>query len=209
MKKAVILVLAAAAVGLMLQPSALVRDAVLGHYGFPAYKGMWILIPHVFLYSTLSALYCAIAWTALAAAGWIAPAQFRLSAGVITKGVIAGLISVAFTVAVFFAMGMQGAFHAPHVDPWLMAANLFSNFYEELIFRGFILAALTALFGFWPAALLSSLAFGLVHSQYPLPLQLLVAAMGFLWCWISRNTGSLFAPWIAHMTLDWIIDPIV
>ena len=209
MKKAVILVLAAGAVGLMFQPSALIRDAVLGHYGNPAYQSMWILIPHVFLYSTLSALYCAIAWIALAGARWIPPAQFRLSTGVFTKGLIAGLISVAFTVVFFFAMGMQDAFHAPHVDPWLMAANLFSNFYEELIFRGFVLATLTALLGFWPAAILSSLAFGLVHTQYPLQLKLLVAAMGFLWCWIARNTGSVFAPWIAHMTLDWIIDPIV
>jgi len=32
--------------------------------------------------------------------------------------------------------------------------------YEEFVFRGFLLAALTAVFGFWPAAILSSLAFG-------------------------------------------------
>ena len=35
--------------------------------------------------------------------------------------------------------------------------------YEEFVFRGFLLAALTAVFGFWPAAILSSLAFGAAY----------------------------------------------
>ena len=207
-KKAIILILAAAAVALMVQPGPWIRGAVLQHFGNPAYEGVWILIPHLLLYSTLSAVFSAAAWFALARAGWIAPAQFGISRAVLVWGAAGALICAAMTIAYFFATGMDAALHSPRINPWIMGANLFSNFYEELVFRGFVLCALTAVFGFWPAAALSSLAFGFVHTQYPLTLQLLVAVSGFVWCWIARRTGSLLTPWIAHMGLDWIIDPI-
>jgi membrane protease YdiL (CAAX protease family) len=206
-RKAIILLLAAAAVALMVQPGPLLSNAVLKHFGNPTYEGIWILIPHLLFYSTLSALLSAVVWVGLARAGWIAPLHFRLTRDALVWGVIGILATIAMTVAFLFATGMSAGFHAPKVDPWLMAANLFSNFYEELVFRGFVLAALAAVFGFWPAAVLSSLAFGFVHTQYPLSLQLLIAASGFLWCWLAHRTDSLITPLIAHMGLDWIMDP--
>ena len=124
-------------------------------------------------------------------------------------GIGVGLISVAAVVAFFFATGQAGAFHAPRVDPWIATANIFSNFYEEYVFRGFILAALTAALGFWPAAILSSLAFGAMHTQYPLSLQALIAAIAILWAWTAKRSGGLLAPYTAHMTLDWLIDPVL
>ncbi|MEZ5995913.1 MAG: type II CAAX endopeptidase family protein [Hyphomonadaceae bacterium] len=191
------------------QPTWFVRDAVLNAFGAPAYEGVWILIPHLFLYSTLSAVFCAIAWFALVRAGWLKPPSFALSVRTLLLGIGAGLASFGALVAFFYVTGQMGAFHEPRINPWIMGANLFSNFFEELIFRGFILAALAAAFGFWPAALLSSIAFASVHSQFPLELQAVVALAGFFMALSLRWAHSLMAPYLAHMTLDWLADPLL
>jgi len=204
------LILAAVAAYLIgFWPTWALRDAVLGAFGNPAYEGLWILIPHVFLYSTLPAVFCAVAWFALARAGWMPALKFSCRWSTFGLGLGAGLVSIAVLVGFFFATGQAGAFHEPRVDPWIAGANIFSNFYEELIFRGFILVALTAALGFWPAAIISSLAFGATHTQYPLILQGLIAALALLWAWAAKLGGGLLAPYTAHMTLDWLIDPIV
>ena len=48
-----------------------------------------------------------------------------------------------------------------------------------------------------------------VHSQYPLSLRALIAATAVLWAWVAKRTGGLLAPYTAHMTLDWLIDPVL
>lgn len=83
------------------------------------------------------------------------------------------------------------------------------KFFEELICRGFLLAALAAALGFWPAAILSSIAFGAVHTQFPFAIQVLVGVAGFAWCLVAARAKSLLAPYISHMTLDWLIDPFL
>jgi len=190
-------------------PSWSVRDHVLQAFGNPPYAGLWLLIPHVFLYSTLQALFCLAAWSWLVRIGWLERA--RLSAGrrTIVWGFAAGLGSIAFVVGYFLASGQGDAFHAPRVDAWNAVANLFSNFFEEYVFRGFILAALAAALGFWPAAVLSSVAFAATHTQYPPGLQATIALTAILWAWCGRRGGGLLAPYTAHMTLDWGVDPFL
>lgn len=124
-------------------------------------------------------------------------------------GLVAGLLSIGIVVAFFYATGQEGAFHEPRPKPWVAAGNIFSNFYEEFVFRGFILVALAAAIGFWPAAIVSSLAFGATHTQYPLSLQALIAVTSLLWAWVTKRTGDLMAPYLAHMTLDLVVDPIL
>src|SRR6185436_13845046 len=131
---------------------------------------------------------------------------FALSRGVVIWGLVAGVITALASFA-YFAIQMPDAVHAARFNPWIAGANIFSNFYEEFIFRGFLLATLAAVFGFWPAAALSSIAFAAVHIQYPLDLQALIAASAVLWCWIVRRTKSVWSAYVAHMTLDWIVDP--
>lgn len=190
-------------------PTWWVRDLVLNAFDNPPYEGVWILIPHLFLYTTLQALFCLVAWSILARLNWM-PA-FRLSPRLSTIGwgLGAGLVSIAVIVAFFFATNQAGAFHEPRINPWIMSANIFSNFFEEYVFRGFIFAALMAALGFWPAAILSSLAFGATHTQYPLELQALIAVLAVLWAWVGKKAGGLLAPYTAHITLDWLIDPIL
>lgn len=207
-KKAAILMIAAGAHAVGFWPTWWVRNAVLKAFGNPAYAGVWILIPHVFLYTTLSALTCLVLWLALIRSKWLEPIPFAMSRPVVIWGLIGGIVSAVAAFGIF--AGLQpGAIHAAQFNPWVATANLFSNFYEEFVFRGFLLAALTAVFGFWPAAILSSLAFGATHVQYPLEFQAIISGFGLIWCWIVRRTGSIWSAWIAHMGLDWIVDPFI
>jgi membrane protease YdiL (CAAX protease family) len=208
LRKLILLLCAIGAYVIGFQPTWWVRDTALEAFGSPAYEGVWILIPHVLLYTTLSALTCLVLWLVLIRARWLEPMPFAISRSVLIWGVAAGVLSAAVTFG-FVILRMPGALHAPQIDPWLAGANIFSNFYEEFVFRGFLLAALTAVFGFWPAAIISSLAFGAVHAQYPLELQALIAACGVIWCWVVRRTRSIWAAWIAHMALDWLTDPFL
>ncbi|MBS0385514.1 MAG: CPBP family intramembrane metalloprotease, partial [Proteobacteria bacterium] len=208
-QRGILIAVAAAAYLVGFWPSWWVRDFVLHAANNPPYEGVWILIPHLFLYSTLQALFCLAAWTVLTRLHWMPGLRLSPRWSTLGWGVGAGLVSIAVLVAFFFATGQGGAFHAPRIDPWNAGANIFSNFYEEYIYRGFILAALTAALGFWPAAVLSSIAFGAVHSQYPLSLRALIAATAVLWAWVAKRSGGLLAPYAAHMTLDWLVDPIL
>jgi membrane protease YdiL (CAAX protease family) len=207
-KKVALLMISAGAYAVGFWPSWWVRNAVLKAFGKPAYEGVWILIPHVFLYTTLSALTCLVLWLALIQLRWLEPIPLAISRSVVIWGLLGGILSTVAVFAVF--AGMQpGAVHAAQFNPWLAAANLFSNFYEEFVFRGFLLAALTAVFGFWPAAILSSVAFGATHVQYSLEFRAIISVFGLAWCWIVKRTGSIWSAWIAHMSLDWIVDPFI
>jgi len=93
--------------------------------------------------------------------------------------------------------------------PWKIAGNIFSNFYEEFIFRGFMLTALAAAIGFWPAAIVSSAMWGFTHNQYPLSLQALIAAIGIYWSYLTRRARSLWTPYSAHMVLDIVGDSLI
>lgn len=208
-RRASLLTLAIGVFAIGLWPTWYVRDSVLSAFGAPAYEGAWILIPHVLLYSTLCALVALGLWLWLARARWVTPPSFVFDLGVATWGLFGGMVVMALTVVALYALGHGGAFHAPRVDPWVMAGNAFSNFFEELIFRGFLLAALAATVGFWPAAILSSIAFGGMHTQYPFDIQALVAFGGFAWCIVAARAKSLLAPYISHMTLDWLVDPFL
>lgn len=208
-RRIVLIAAAAAAFAVNFWPNPLLRDAVLHAFGNPPYKGVWLLIPHLFLYTTLQALVCLLLWTVLVRAGWMPKLQLSLRRRTFAWGLGAGLISVAVMVAFFFATGQAGAFHEPHVDPWNAGANIFSNFFEEYVYRGFIVAALAAALGFWPAAILSSIMFGAVHTQYPLVLQGMIAVLAMVWAWAGKRGGGLLAPYTAHMALDWIMDPIL
>jgi membrane protease YdiL (CAAX protease family) len=204
-RQIVILLCALLGFATLFQPSDILREYVLTQAGNPPYIGVWILIPHLFLYSTLAALACGLLWLALAMLGLLPPIELGINAAVVGWGVLGAIVALAITFG-YFAYASPSAIHWIEPDPWKIGGNLFSNFFEEFIFRGFLLTALTAVFGFWPAALLTSVAFGAIHSQYPLPLQAMVAAGGFVWAVVKRQAASLWAPWVSHTMLDVIAD---
>jgi len=204
------LLAAAAAVYLIgLWPTWWVRDAVLGAAGFPAYAGLWKFLPHLLLYSTLPALAAGVVWIAFARARVLeAPplGKGHLALGKVLIGAIGG---IALVLGVLIATGQSSVIRWIDPDPWSIAGNVFSNFYEEFIFRGFLLTALAAVIGFWPAAAVTSALWAATHTQYPLSLQVTVFAVGVLLSWVAQRARTLWAPWGAHMIMDVVLDSLV
>ena len=74
---------------------------------------------------------------------------------------------------------------------------------EELLFRGVIQDGLQLLWGPWPALIVASLLFGLVHAvsrAYFIAATLMGTYLGAVYLW----TGNLLVPIIIHALYDWI-----
>lgn len=188
-------------------PSDWVLATVQRLTGSQPYEGAWIFIPHLLFYCTFTAALAGLCWIGLARAGAMDRPPLTVSKSVVFWALAGGAASVLASLVFLSAMGM-GQLTWVGFDGWKIAGNVFSNFYEEFIYRGFLLAGLTILVGFWPAAILTSVAFGFSHDQYPLSLQCLIMGVSVLWCWLVRRTRSLWAAWGAHMVVDIVIDAI-
>jgi CAAX amino terminal protease family. len=155
------------------------------------------------------ALVSACLWWAFVQARLLPAPQLGKVRGAIVPGILGGIAGVLLTLAVVWLTLPAGTIHWIIPAPWKIAGNVFSNFYEEFVFRGFILTALRRMFGFWPAALVSSAIWGTLHIQYPIPLRLLIVVVGIGLCWLVRRTQSLWAPYFAHEVLDLIGDSLI
>jgi uncharacterized protein len=83
---------------------------------------------------------------------------------------------------------------------------LLVGLFEEFLARGYMQFTLGRAVGFWPSALILSLAFGLghLHNQGEHWLGLLsAAAIGFFFCFILRRTGNLWFAVGFHAAWDW------
>lgn len=68
---------------------------------------------------------------------------------------------------------------------------------EELLFRGYLYGKVKPLLrGYWPAAILTSLAFGAVHGQLNVAIDTFILSM-FL-CYLRDKTGAIWAPIFMH-----------
>ena len=77
---------------------------------------------------------------------------------------------------------------------------------EEIFFRGFIFGGLEGRWGFWPAAVASGTLFAIAHIGNPgyLPVLPAIAAIGVLFAWGYRYTGSLLPVIAAHLLFNTI-----
>jgi hypothetical protein len=78
--------------------------------------------------------------------------------------------------------------------------------YEEFLVRGYTQFTLTRLIGFWPAAVLLSCVFSLIHTGNPgeqWPGLLAVWVIGFFFCLTLRRTGTLWFAVGFHAAWDW------
>lgn len=192
-----------------LWPAWWVRDTVLRAADFPRYQGVWKFLPHLLLYSTLPAVVAAIAWIGFSRKGVLEPVPLGKGHRSASSALIVGLATIVLVLVVLVAMGKGAAIGWKQPDPWSIAGNVFSNFYEELIYRGFLLAALAAVFGFWPAAVLTSALWAATHTQYPVSLQVAIFVTGLMLAWAAKAARTLWAPWGAHMTFDVVLDSLV
>jgi CAAX protease family protein len=83
---------------------------------------------------------------------------------------------------------------------------LLVGFFEEFLFRGYTQFTLNRGIGFWPAAVVLSSAFGLIHLRNggeSWPGALAAASIGFFFCFTLRRTGSLWFAVGFHAAWDW------
>ena len=83
---------------------------------------------------------------------------------------------------------------------------LLVGFFEEFLLRGYTQFTLTRGLGFWPAAVVLSSAFGLIHywnGGEEWTGLLAAAAIGFFFCLTLRRTGSLWFAVGFHAAWDW------
>jgi membrane protease YdiL (CAAX protease family) len=116
-------------------------------------------------------------WTVAKLAVWIAPATWLLrragerpvaATGLATaRGLPQGLlVALAWIAVQAVSSKVRGVWPPPHSIGGYGAVNAYvvAPLFEEFVFRGFALRRLRARgAGFWPAALASSVAFGLLH----------------------------------------------
>lgn len=101
------------------------------------------------------------------------------------------------------------AIHGARIAKFALFWGLFFllvGFFEDFLFRGYSQFTLTRAIGFWPAAILLSCMFGLIHSQNvgeQWPGLLAAAAIGFFFCLTLQRTGSLWFAVGFHMAWDW------
>lgn len=113
--------------------------------------------------------------------------------GFATSTIVIGIIWLARG-ASFHGLALGGRALVRSALMWL-AAFLFVGLSEEFIYRGYPLIALVRGIGFWPAALLLSLLFGLSHLFKPQETFLdifNIVLFGLFWCATLRRTGSLW-----------------
>jgi len=122
-QKAVVLAAAAAVFLVNGRPSEMLREAVLTYFGKPAYEGVWILIPHLFLYSTLTAAVALVAWLVFSRMGWIARPWFAgLNLRTAAAAVVVGLALAAVSLG-YLKFAMPQAVHGFEFDPWVAFAT--------------------------------------------------------------------------------------
>jgi uncharacterized protein len=128
------------------------------------------------------------------------------------QGALFGLAEIS---AVIGAIATLGSYHfgplAIHGADLLRWAAFWGAFfvlvglYEEFAFRGYVQFSLAQALRFWPAAVLLSVAFGLVHITNPGESKLGVAGVmltGLLWCFTLRRTGNLWFAVGMHASFD-------
>jgi uncharacterized protein len=132
--------------------------------------------------------------------------KFWLGAAIGFGSITALLVSMKLAgVFSFGEISLHGASILKYAAAW-GAAFLFVGFFEEFGFRGYALFTLTTGIKFWPAAILLSAIFGLIHHSNPGESWVgafNAGAVGLLFCLIVRRTGDLWMAIGFHAAWDW------
>lgn len=161
---------------------------------------------HALIFSLPTALLCGSWWYFLIYKGFLPkPLIIKNFANTFKKSSLVG-----FTIVLFSYPLLKMVFKFPsefHFDLDGFLGNFFSNFWEEIVYRGLLFQSFaTASGSIIAGAIASSAIFGFTHDQYPLNIQIFVGCIGFVLCMVFQNTKNFIAPVWAHNIADWILD---
>jgi membrane protease YdiL (CAAX protease family) len=128
------------------------------------------------------------------------------------QGALFGLVEISTVLGVIAALGGyrfgEVAIHGSTLWRWAIlwaVVFLAVGFYEEFAFRGYIQFTLAQGVGFWLAAIVLSLIFGVMHATNPGESWVGLAGVvvsGLFWCLTVRRTGSLWFAVGMHASFD-------
>jgi membrane protease YdiL (CAAX protease family) len=125
---------------------------------------------------------------------------------------VAAATGLGLMVPIALALALSGKLAFRLEANWpVIFANVFSNFYEELIYRGAMLGLLMRIIGRRSAvlaAVISAAIFCQGHLQYPLPLLLVTFGVGLLWAGMTIRYRSILPAWFSHTIIDAVADSV-
>jgi len=132
--------------------------------------------------------------------------------GLFWQGYVFGLIEISAVVSLMAIFGGYSfgslALHGVDIVRWGLAwaiGFLVVGFYEEFTFRGYTQYTLGEGIGFWPAAIVLSVTFGLLHRSNPGENSVGMAGVmlaGLFWSFTLRRTGNLWFAVGMHAGFD-------
>lgn len=136
------------------------------------------------------------------------PPQFKLNLNRIFKeGSFWALVISAITIPLALYLG----FHLGFSPNWQsILGNIISNTYEEITYRVFLFSVSAYVFkNTWAGIITSATLFAVIHTQYPLLLQVDVGLAAIFFSLAYLRTNSLFTALWAHQLSDMILDSIL
>jgi membrane protease YdiL (CAAX protease family) len=90
-----------------------------------------------------------------------------------------------------------------------LAVAVGAPLWEEMLFRGFLLGPLAGPLGFWPAAVLVSGIWTILHIGYSMAGLAEVFLIGLYFSWLLRRTGSLWVPIACHAAYNGALFAVI
>jgi len=207
-----LIVAAAAAISLQWVGGPEFRSFVRDLAGHPARQGPWLFGEHLLVQTTLMAAVCWLVWAIAVRLGALPPIReslhLREPRTIALWAAIASALIIALVCGVVAASGQAFAPHRP--DGWGVLGNVFSNFYEDFIFSGFLFVVLRQVTGkSWVAVVGVALLFAEVHTQYPLELRASIFASTLIMGVARVRTGTIWTVWLVHMVSDIVLDALL
>jgi len=180
---------------------------------FPADPGPHLFLQHLLTFSLPTAAICIASWLVLARLGCMPSPRGWLGFGPaparsLRLGAIVGLVLTALVLVIGVALGEHVRFHP---DGWKIAGNVFSNYYEELAYRGLIMiAAWAATRSRVAAVVISSAVFGWshAHGSHAVPMAIAAGVGGAVFAFVAWRGRGLGGAWTAHQVSDMILDSL-
>jgi membrane protease YdiL (CAAX protease family) len=153
---------------------------------------------------------CALSVTVWGTIGWLLLGRSGLSLRSPARPREAWLVAIGSGIALVALGAGAFALHGrlewgPHLDWPGIAADVVSNFWEELIGRGAILGLLLVVLGRnWTrlAMVLSGALFCRGHLYHPPAMLLLTFVVGTFWSWMTVRYRSLWPAYVSHDVVD-------